>query len=28
MPSDKTSVIDTLDSINFDAILQKNIVIN
>lgn len=28
LPSDKTSVINELEKINFDAILQKNIVIN
>jgi hypothetical protein len=28
LPVDKTAIIDTLNSINFDAILQKNIVIN
>ena len=28
LPADKTAIIDSLNSINFDAILQKNIVIN
>lgn len=28
VPSDKTAIINSLESINFDAILQKNIVIN
>jgi hypothetical protein len=28
VPVDKTAIINSLESINFDAILQKNIVIN
>jgi hypothetical protein len=28
LPADKTAIINSLENINFDAIMQKNIVIN